>query len=44
MILNEAKKKEKKQIINAYYEGDWMEGRASLDDAEQYYNETYEKK
>jgi hypothetical protein len=33
--------KEKEQIINAYYEGDKMEGRASLDDAQQYYNETY---
>jgi hypothetical protein len=44
MILNEAKKKEKKQIINAYYEGDKMEGRSSLDDAEQYYEETYENK
>jgi hypothetical protein len=34
-------KKEKQQIIDAYYEGDKMEGRASLDDAQQYYNETY---
>jgi hypothetical protein len=41
MILNEAKKKEKRQVIDAYLEGDNMEGRASLDDAEQYYNETY---
>jgi hypothetical protein len=44
MILKEAKQKEKRQVINAYLEGDKMEGRASLDDAKKYYNETYEKK
>jgi hypothetical protein len=32
---------EKKQIEDAYLEGDKMEGRASLDDAGNYYNETY---
>ena len=41
--IKQAKEMEKEQIINSYYEGDWMEGRASLDDAEQYYNETYGK-
>jgi hypothetical protein len=37
-------KEEKEQIEDAYLEGDKMEGRASLDDAEQYYNENYGKK
>jgi hypothetical protein len=40
---NKAKEMEKEQHLNTYLEGDKMEGRASLDDAEQYYNETYGK-
>jgi hypothetical protein len=44
MILNEAKKKEIRQVINAYLEGDKMEGRAILDDAKKYYEENYENK
>jgi hypothetical protein len=39
----QAKEMGKEQIENAYLEGDKMEGRASLDDAEQYHNETYGK-
>jgi hypothetical protein len=34
---------EKEQIQDAYLEGDKMEGRASLDDAAEYYEETYGK-
>jgi hypothetical protein len=41
MILKEAKQKEIRQVINAYLEGDKMEGRAILDDAKKYYKETY---
>ena len=37
MILNEAKKKEKRQIIEAYLSGD-----CHNETAEQYYNETFE--
>jgi transposase InsO family protein len=40
-ILKEAKEMEKEQLLNAYLESDKMEGRATLDDAEQYYNETF---
>jgi len=39
--LQQAKEMEKEQLLNAYLESDKMEGRASLDDAEQYYNETF---
>jgi len=42
MILNEAKKKEKRQILDAYSSGEHQQGFES--EAEQYYNETYEKK
>jgi hypothetical protein len=38
MILNEAKKKEKRQIIEAYLSGD-----CHNETAEQYYKETFEK-
>jgi hypothetical protein len=38
-----AKAMEKEQIINSYISGDLMEGRANLIDAEQHYNETYNK-
>jgi hypothetical protein len=41
--IKQAKEIEKEQHLNTYLEGDQMEGRASLDDAEQYYNETYGK-
>ena len=43
MILNEAKKKEKKQIIDSYDSGVWDIG-CRNSDSEKYYNETYEKK
>jgi len=33
---------EKEQTQDSYLEGDKMEGRASLDDAAEYYEETYE--
>jgi len=39
MILNEAKKKEKRQIIEAYLSGEHQQGFEG--EAEQYYNETY---
>jgi hypothetical protein len=39
MILNEAKKKEKRQIIEAYSSGEHQEGFEG--EAEQYYKETY---
>jgi hypothetical protein len=39
MILNEAKKKEKRQMIDAYLAGDCQN-----QTAEEYYKETYEKK
>ena len=42
-LLYELIETEKEQIQNAYLEGDKMEGRASLDDAAEYYNETYGK-
>jgi uncharacterized iron-regulated protein len=41
--IKQSKEIEKEQHLNTYLEGDKMEGRASLDDAEQYYNETYGK-
>ena len=44
MILNEAKKKEKEQIINARIDGDenyTLVGNKRKEYAEQYYNETY---
>jgi hypothetical protein len=41
--FEKAKAMEKEQIVNAYKSGDLMEGRANLSDAEQYYNETYNK-
>jgi hypothetical protein len=41
--LYELLEAEKEQIQDAYLEGDKMEGRASLDDAAEYYEETYEK-
>jgi hypothetical protein len=41
--IKQAKEIEKEQHLNTYLEGDRMEGRATLDDAEQYYNETYGK-
>jgi hypothetical protein len=41
IILNEAKKKEKRQILDAYSSGEHQQGFES--EAEQYYNETYEK-
>jgi hypothetical protein len=41
MILNEAKKKEKRQILEAYLSGEHQQGFEG--EAEQYYNETYEK-
>jgi hypothetical protein len=47
MILNEAKKKEKEQIINARIDGDenyTLVGNKRKEYAEQYYNETYGKK
>jgi hypothetical protein len=43
MILNEAKKKEKRQIIDSYDSGVWDVG-CRNSDSEKYYNETYEKK
>jgi hypothetical protein len=43
MILNEAKKKEKRQITDAYDLGVWDVG-CRNSDSEQYYKETYEKK
>jgi hypothetical protein len=43
MILNEAKKKEKRQITDAYDLGGWDVG-CRNSDSEQYYKETYEKK
>jgi hypothetical protein len=42
-IIEQAKAMEKEHIINSYISGDLMEGRANLIDAEQYYNETYNK-
>jgi hypothetical protein len=39
--LYELLEAEKEQIQDAYLEGDKMEGRASLDDAAEYYEETY---
>jgi hypothetical protein len=42
-IHNRALRMEKEQMIKAYINGDLMEGRANLSDAEQYYNETYNK-
>lgn len=39
MILSEAKKKEKKQIVDAYNHGQQI---PPFEYAEQYYNETYE--
>jgi len=41
MILNEAKKKEKKQILDAYDSGVWDVG-CRNSDSEKYYKETYE--
>jgi hypothetical protein len=35
---------EKQQIIDAFRNGDSFEGRATSKDAEQYYNETFNKK
>jgi hypothetical protein len=43
MILNEAKKKEKRQIIDSYDSGVWDVG-CRNSDSEKYYKETYEKK
>jgi hypothetical protein len=43
MILNEAKKKEKRQIIDAYDIGVWDVG-CRNSDSEKYYKETYENK
>jgi hypothetical protein len=42
--ITKAIEMEKEQILNAYLESDKMEGRASLDDSEQYYKETYGQK
>jgi hypothetical protein len=42
-LVEQAKAMEKEQIVNSYISGDLMEGRANLSDAEQYYNETYNK-
>ena len=42
-FIEQAKAMEKEQIINSYISGDLMEGRANLIDAEQYYNQTYNK-
>ena len=42
-LVRQTKEMEKEQIVKAYLEGDSMEGRADLKDAEQYYNETYGK-
>lgn len=41
--VQQAKAMEKEQIKKAYISGDLMEGRANLSDAEQYYNQTYNK-
>jgi hypothetical protein len=43
MILSEAKKKEKRQIIDSYDSGVWDVG-CRNSDSEKYYNETYETK
>lgn len=40
MILHEAKKKEKKQIINAFIDGEHQEGYEL--EAENYYKQTYQ--
>jgi hypothetical protein len=42
-VLYELLEAEKEQIQEAYLEGDKMEGRGSLDDAAEYYEETYGK-
>ena len=44
LVAENLLEKEKEQIINSYISGDLMEGRANLIDAEEYYNQTYEKK
>jgi hypothetical protein len=43
-IVKKAEEMEWEQLLNAYLEGDKMEGRASLNDAEQYYKETFNTK
>ncbi len=43
-LLYELLEAEKEQIQDAYLEGDKMEGRASFDDAAEYYNETFNTK
>jgi hypothetical protein len=42
-FTEQALQMEREQIINSYISGDLMEGRANLIDAEQYYNQTYNK-
>jgi len=43
-VINQAKEMEREQMIDTYLDGDKMEGRATLKDAEEYYDKKFNTK